>query len=92
MCIVGALAWKLGQRRKNEEEEKRVAAGRAMATAAAGNGNNNDNNGGGVSGGVNYVPSGEEAAWTKIEANATETELDGGHKEGANVNVHETML
>ena len=108
MCLVGVLAWKLGQQRKNKEEEGRIAAGTAMAAAAAtagggggntGNNSGNNNNIGGagagaVSGGVNYVPSGsgEEAAWTKIEATATESELDTGHEEGGNGHVQDTML
>lgn len=70
--------------------------------AAAGGGNTGNSSGnsngsagaGAVSGGVNYVPSGsgEEAAWTKIEATATESELDTGHEEGGNGHVQDTML
>ena len=103
LCLVGVLAWKLGQRRTNKEEERRVAAARAIAAAAAGgggnsgnsanNGSNSNSNGGRVvSGGVIYVRLGEEAAWTKIEANATETELEAGHKEGRDLHVQDTML
>ncbi|KAK0512948.1 hypothetical protein JMJ35_004965 [Cladonia borealis] len=97
LALVGVVAWKFGQRNKHKQEEEKIAAGRAMAAAAAAG--NNGGGGGVVSGGVNYVPKpsgGEEAAWTKIEATATESELDGGghgHEErGHDGHVQDTML
>ena len=98
---------------KEEEEKIAKGKAMAAAAAGNGNGNgnnggdsNNDNGGGGhgggvVSGGVNYIPKssagGGEAAWTKIEATATESELDGvqGHEHeegGGHGHVQDTML